>query len=135
LRNFGWGKAALARDLFLSLIDSIATVLVFMLFLYMIHGVIEWVFRSSPLRRTTVVYKDPDVIIADQVTNRTLSNRCVRLTIPVGGAYGSDVPLVMELLMACANDNPMISRVDIILERKERMPVLNLLSKLTQCVG
>jgi small-conductance mechanosensitive channel len=130
-----WGKAALARDLFLSLIDSIATVLVFMLFLYMIHGVIEWVFRSSPLRRTTVVYKDPDVIIADQVTNRTLSNRCVRLTIPVGGAYGSDVPLVMELLMACANDNPMISRVDIILERKERMPVLNLLSKLTQCVG
>jgi hypothetical protein len=130
-----WGKAALARDLFLSLIDSIATVLVFMLFLYMIHGVIEWVFRSSPLRRTTVVYKDPDVIIADQVTNRTLSNRCVRLTIPVGVAYGSDVPLVMELLMACANDNPMISRVDIILERKERMPVLNLLSKLTQCVG
>jgi hypothetical protein len=130
-----WGKAALARDLFLSLIDSIATVLVFMLFLYMIHGVIEWVFRSSPLRRTTVVYKDPDVIIADQVTNRTLSNRCARLTIPVGGAYGSDVPLVMELLMACANDNPMISRVDIILERKERMPVLNLLSKLTQCVG
>ncbi|MEX1326012.1 MAG: hypothetical protein AB1Z29_04360 [Desulfobacterales bacterium] len=130
-----WGKAALARDLFLSLIDSIATVLVFMLFLYMIHGVIEWVFRSSPLRRTTVVYKDPDVIIANQVTNRTLSNRCVRLTIPVGVAYGSDVPLVMELLMACANDNPMISRVDIILERKERMPVLNLLSKLTQCVG
>ncbi|MGD1971927.1 MAG: hypothetical protein PVF24_09955 [Desulfobacterales bacterium] len=82
-----------------------------------------------------MVYKDPDVIIADQVTNRTLSNRCVRLTIPVGVAYGSDVPLVMELLMACANDNPMISRVDIILERKERMPVLNLLSKLTQCVG
>ncbi len=58
-----WGKAALARDLFLSLIDSIATVLVFMLLLYMIHGVLEWVFRNSPLRRTTVWYKDPDAII------------------------------------------------------------------------
>ena len=58
-----WGKAALARDLFLSLIDSIATVLVFMLLLYMIHGVLEWVFRNSPLRRTTVLYKDPDAII------------------------------------------------------------------------
>ena len=58
-----WGKAALAQDIFLSLIDSIATVLVFMLLLYMIHGVLEWAFRSSPLRRTTVLYKDPDAII------------------------------------------------------------------------
>ena len=58
-----WGKAALAQDLFLSLIDSIATVLVFMLFMYMIRGVLEWVFRSSALRRTTVLYKDLDAII------------------------------------------------------------------------
>ena len=33
-----WGKKALASYLFVSLIDSIATVLVFMLFMYMIHG-------------------------------------------------------------------------------------------------
>jgi small-conductance mechanosensitive channel len=58
-----WGKAALAQDIFLSLIDSVATALVFMLFLYMIHGVIEWLFRSSPLRRTALVYKDPDAIV------------------------------------------------------------------------
>jgi small-conductance mechanosensitive channel len=58
-----WGKAALAQDIFLSLIDSIATALVFMLLLYMINGVLEWAFRSSPLRRTTVLYKDPDAII------------------------------------------------------------------------
>ena len=45
------------------MIDSIATALVFMLFMYMIRGVIEWVFRGSPLRRTTVLYKDPDAII------------------------------------------------------------------------
>jgi small-conductance mechanosensitive channel len=58
-----WGKASLAQDIFLSLIDSIATTLVFMLLLYMINGILEWVFRSSPLRRTTVLYRDPDAII------------------------------------------------------------------------
>ena len=58
-----WGKAALAQDIFMSLIDSIATALVFMLLLYMINGALEWAFRSSPLRRTTVLYKDPDAII------------------------------------------------------------------------
>ena len=58
-----WGKATLAQDIFLSLIDSIATALVFMLLVYMINGVLEWAFRSSPLRRTTVLYKDPDAII------------------------------------------------------------------------
>ena len=58
-----WGKAALAQYIFVSLIDSIATALVFMLLLYMINGVLEWAFRSSPLRRTTVLYKDPDAII------------------------------------------------------------------------
>jgi potassium efflux system protein len=58
-----WGKATLAQDIFLSLIDSIATALVFMLLVYIINGVLEWALRSSPLRRTTVLYKDPDAII------------------------------------------------------------------------
>jgi small-conductance mechanosensitive channel len=58
-----WGKAALAQDIFLSFLDSIAAALVFMLLLYMINGVLEWAFRSSPLRRTTVLYRDPDAII------------------------------------------------------------------------
>ena len=58
-----WGKASLAQEIFLPLIDSIATTLVFMLLLYMINGILEWVFRSSPLRQTTVLYKDPDAII------------------------------------------------------------------------
>jgi small-conductance mechanosensitive channel len=62
-----WGKASLAQNIFVSLIDSSATALVFMLFMYMIHGVIEWVFRGSPLRRTTVLYKDPDAIIRQVV--------------------------------------------------------------------
>ena len=57
------------------------------------------------LRATTVQTVDQaDLIIPNadlvnnQVTNWTLSNRRVRLTIPVGVAYGSDVPLVMETL-------------------------------------
>ena len=59
-----WGKEALALYLFVSLIDSIATVLVFMLLMYMIRGGLEWLFRTSPLRRATVLHSDDtDVII------------------------------------------------------------------------
>ena len=67
------------------------------------------------LRATTVqTFDQADVIIpnadlvANQVTNWTLSNRRVRLTVPVGVAYGSDVPLVMEKLTECANENAMV---------------------------
>ncbi len=44
-------------------------------------------------------------MINSHVTNWTLSNRQVRLSVPVGVDYGSDVPLVVETLLACANDN------------------------------
>jgi small-conductance mechanosensitive channel len=61
------------------------------------------------LRATTVQdFNKADIIIpngdliANQVTNWTLSNRQVRLILPVGLAYGSDVPLAMETLAACA---------------------------------
>ena len=36
--------------------------------------------------------------ISNQVTNWTRTNRIIRLRIPVGVAYGSDVPLVMKIL-------------------------------------
>ncbi|MFC1825264.1 mechanosensitive ion channel family protein [Thermodesulfobacteriota bacterium] len=74
--------------------------------------------KKIGLRATTVQTLDQaDVIIpnadlvSNQVTNWTLSNRRVRLTIPVGVAYGSDVPLVMETLMACANANATVTKI------------------------
>jgi small-conductance mechanosensitive channel len=70
------------------------------------------------LRATTVQTLDAsDVIIpnadlvSNQVINWTLSNRQVRLTIPVGVAYGSDVPEVIEALMATANANSKVVKV------------------------
>ena len=59
-----WGRKALAVHLFVSSIRSIATVLVFMLFMHMVRGALEWLFRSSPLRRATVLHSgDTDAII------------------------------------------------------------------------
>ena len=64
------------------------------------------------LRSTTVqTFDQADLIVpnadlvTNQVTNWTLSNRRTRLTIAVGVAYGSDVPLVVETLMACGKEN------------------------------
>ena len=69
------------------------------------------------IRSTTVQTFDmSDVIIpnahliSNQVTNWTLSNRKARVTIRGGVAYGSDVPLVMETLMACAEANSMVDK-------------------------
>jgi len=58
-----WGKQILAEFLFISMIRSLSTVLAFMLLMYMTRGFLEWVFRDSPLKRTTVFYKDADAII------------------------------------------------------------------------
>jgi small-conductance mechanosensitive channel len=68
------------------------------------------------LRATTVqTFDQADVIIPNadlvinQVTNWTLSNRRARLIIPVGVAYGSDVPLVIETLMACVDGHSTVA--------------------------
>ncbi len=49
-------------------------------------------------------------LINNPVTNWTLSNRRVRLSISVGVAYGSDVSLVMKTLMACANAHSKVAK-------------------------
>ena len=74
--------------------------------------------KNIGLRATTVQTADQaDVVIpnadliANQVTNWTLSNRRVRIIIPVGVAYGSDISLVMETLMNYAIESSMVSKI------------------------
>jgi small-conductance mechanosensitive channel len=76
--------------------------------------------KKIGLRATTVqTFDQADVIIpnadliTNQVTNWTLSNRRVRLIIPVGVAYGSDVPLVMETLIACAKTSSNVAKAPV----------------------
>jgi small-conductance mechanosensitive channel len=57
------GEAKLSYYLFVSLTYSIATVLVLMLFTYMIHGGLEWLFHSSPLRRVSVLQSEDTAAI------------------------------------------------------------------------
>ncbi|WP_319522587.1 mechanosensitive ion channel domain-containing protein [uncultured Desulfosarcina sp.] len=64
------------------------------------------------LRATTVqTFDKAEVVvpngdlIASQVTNWTLGDRNMRLIIPVGVAYGSDVEAVMRVLMAVATES------------------------------
>jgi potassium efflux system protein len=54
--------------------------------------------------RAEIVVPNGD-LISNQVTNWTLGDRSMRLTIPVGVAYGSDVETVMRVLMNVATDN------------------------------
>lgn len=45
-------------------------------------------------------------LITNKVTNWTLKERRVRVKIPVGVAYGSDVEKVLKILMRCAEERP-----------------------------
>ena len=47
-------------------------------------------------------------LISNQVTNWTLADRRMRLTIPVGVAYGSDIELVMKTLAEIAEANTLV---------------------------
>jgi len=47
-------------------------------------------------------------LITGQVTNWTLGDRKVRVKIPVGVAYGTEVSKVLEILLSCGNANPMV---------------------------
>jgi small-conductance mechanosensitive channel len=45
-------------------------------------------------------------LITNKVTNWTLKERRVRVKVPVGVAYGSDVEKVLEILLRCAEERP-----------------------------
>ena len=69
------------------------------------------------LRSTTVTtFDESDVImpnagiINNEVINWTLSSRSIRVIIPVGVAYGSDVDLVMKTLKECATENSKVAK-------------------------
>ncbi len=47
-------------------------------------------------------------LITGLVTNWTLTERRVRVKIPVGVAYGSDVAKVLEILKSCAREHPLV---------------------------
>ncbi len=73
--------------------------------------------KKIGLRATIVqTFDNADVIIpnadliSNQVTNWTLNNRNVRVSVPVGVAYGSDVPLVGETLLACAKEHDAVAK-------------------------
>ncbi|MBW2438200.1 MAG: hypothetical protein JRF29_13030, partial [Deltaproteobacteria bacterium] len=58
-----WGKQGLAEFLFISLLRSTGIVLGFMLFMYIVRGLLEWIFRNLSLRQTALFYGDTDTII------------------------------------------------------------------------
>jgi small-conductance mechanosensitive channel len=62
------------------------------------------------LDQADVVIPNAD-LVGNQVTNWTLGDRQVRVSIPVGVVYGSDVALVMKKLIDCANTNTLVSKV------------------------
>lgn len=47
-------------------------------------------------------------LITGQVTNWTLAERRVRIRVPVGVAYGTDVAQVIDILEACGHANPVV---------------------------
>jgi potassium efflux system protein len=47
-------------------------------------------------------------LVTGQVINWTLADRKVRVRVPVGVAYGSDVAKVIKILLDCAHRNPMV---------------------------
>lgn len=67
--------------------------------------------RSTRIRtqdRTDVIVPNSE-LVASQVTNLTLKDKFLRIRIPVGVAYGSDVELVRETLLKIATDHPGIT--------------------------
>ena len=96
-----WGKQGLAEFLFISMLRSVVSVLSFMLFMYIIRGFIEWIFRTSSLRRMELFYQDIDVI-ARRVTLFVNVALCGFILLPgilfIWGAYDELSEAIKDLL-------------------------------------
>jgi potassium efflux system protein len=79
----------------------------------------EWAYIKKIGLRATIVetFDQAEVVVPNsdlvttKVTNWTLSSRLSRITIPVGVAYGSDVPLVFQILKDCAEQHPLVTKI------------------------
>lgn len=78
-------------------------------------GQVNGIVKRIQIRATTIEDRDCKEIIvpnkdmiAGQLINWSLSNRIIRIKIPVGIAYGSDTKLAEELMIKAAKNNPMI---------------------------
>ena len=61
----------------------------------------------STFDNAEIVIPNSDLITAP-VTNWTLSGRQARVKVPVGVAYGTDIQKVLEILMSCAKEHPLV---------------------------
>jgi small-conductance mechanosensitive channel len=59
--------------------------------------------------RSSIIIPNSE-LVAQTVTNWTHKNNMGRVRIPVGVAYNSDPALVRELLLKCADENPLVVR-------------------------
>lgn len=59
--------------------------------------------------RSSIIIPNSE-LVASTVTNWTHKNIMGRVRVPVGVAYGSDPELVREVLLKCADENPLIVR-------------------------
>ncbi len=59
--------------------------------------------------RSSIIIPNAE-LVASTVTNWTHKNNMGRVRIPVGVAYGSDPALVREILLTCAEENPLVVR-------------------------
>ena len=71
--------------------------------------------KELGLRATTVqTFDNAEIVIpnsqliTDSVTNWTLANKRIRVRIPVGVAYGSDISAVLKILIDCAEANALV---------------------------
>ncbi len=71
--------------------------------------------KSLGLRATVVqTFDNAEIVIPNSelitgtVTNWTLAEKKARVRVPVGVAYGSDISQVIEILIRCANEHPLV---------------------------
>jgi len=96
-----WGKQGLAEFLFISMLRSTVPVLSFMLFMYIIRGLIEWIFRTSSLQRIELFSRNIDVIVR-RVTLFINAAICGFILLPgilfIWGAYDELSEAIKDLL-------------------------------------